>query len=109
MLLFVYGMLKKGFGLNRLLKNSIYKGVGVLEGYGLYVSSLCPFAVKEEGDKVIGEVYEIDEKTLSVLDLFEVGYIRRLENIRMGDTSVIAFVYVKIMKGGKKVITGIYK
>ncbi len=73
-LLFVYGTLKRGFWNNALLKRAKFIGEGVTrERFKLYTVGF-PYAVPDSGGlPVKGEVYEVDQKTLSELDNLE-GY-----------------------------------
>lgn len=86
MLLFVYGTLKMGhynhdrFGFgskSEIISSDTVKGITLVQKSNLPY----PFAIKEIGGKVKGEVYNIDDKTLlSHLDAMEssAGYKREL-------------------------------
>lgn len=75
MKVFVYGTLKLGYhnhGLLGGLKN--YIGEGILHDYGVFdLPYGFPGVDKHIGGYVVGEVYEVDEETLKVLDRLE-GY-----------------------------------
>lgn len=70
---FVYGTLRKGFSNSRLLSTAISKGEHLLSSKHLMISlgafpALIP---SEEFHLTRGEVYEVDEDTLSNLDRLE--------------------------------------
>lgn len=73
MKVFVYGTLKKGYGLNSLLKNAEPLGSAQVAGYKLVYSGdkqSFPFAIENVGTRIIGEVYDIgdDIRTRNSLD-----------------------------------------
>ena len=69
---FVYGTLRKGFEGNALLSESRFLGYArTRKKFALYVD-LIPYAYKEKRvSSIVGEVYQIDELTLEILDDFE--------------------------------------
>lgn len=70
--LFVYGSLKRGKEYNYLLSSAKFISEAVtLEKYSMYVDSI-PYVYKNRNIyNICGELYEIDEKILSEIDLFE--------------------------------------
>lgn len=72
---FVYGSLLSGMGNHRLLSDSKMLGISHSPtGFGLIDLGYFPGAIRANDDKrIIGEVYEIDDATLSRLDRLE-GY-----------------------------------
>ena len=71
--LFTYGTLMDKQSNNRLLSSSKLIGEATVEGYKLFNSGF-PVATKNEGTKVIGEIWEVDtEETWRRLDGLE-GY-----------------------------------
>jgi gamma-glutamylcyclotransferase (GGCT)/AIG2-like uncharacterized protein YtfP len=72
MKVFVYGTLLTGFGNNRLLNSSKLLGPEVIEGFDMYSLGGFP-AISPGKGRVEGEVWEIEDKTLNVLDALE-GY-----------------------------------
>lgn len=68
---FVYGTLKKGERANHLLKNADYCGKFFLENCAMFNIGSFPGIKRRNGEKVIGEVYFTDEKTLKSLDAYE--------------------------------------
>lgn len=74
MKVFVYGTLKKGYGNSYLLESSTYLGKHTTEEeYTMYSLGAFP-AIMHSGDtSITGEVYEIDDSTLTRLDTLE-GY-----------------------------------
>lgn len=70
--LFVYGTLMSGLSNNRLLKNSLQIDTATTEGKLTLLASSIPYLVDEKSKSyVTGEVYEVDEKTLSAIDQLE--------------------------------------
>ena len=69
--LFVYGTLMSGFSRSRKLLHSRFIGVAYTKGL-LYDLGGFPGLVKGEG-RVFGELYDVNEQTLEVLDMIE-GY-----------------------------------
>lgn len=72
MKVFVYGTLLSGFGNNRLLVDSKYLGQEIIEGFEMYSLGGFPAITPGKG-RILGEVYEVDEKTMTRLDGLE-GY-----------------------------------
>ncbi len=72
MRLFVYGTLLKGLERNSLLAESEYIGQSTIQA-SLYDCGSFP-GIKQGDNIVHGELYEIDENTLLVLDQVE-GYL----------------------------------
>jgi len=108
-LVFVYGTLKSGHQLNRVLADSIFVGEGVLDStdYGLFHLGAFP-AVMAVGYPrsytIRGEVYQVDNITLMRLDQIEgvpILYERLVETIKLNSgENVQANVYV--MRGGSE-------
>ena len=75
MLIAVYGSLRKGFGNNNIIESAIYKGeFDTKPEYSLYAVSPSFPGLKENGTTSIRmEVYEVDEHTLSRVNMLE-GY-----------------------------------
>ena len=73
--IFVYGTLRRGFGLNPFLKTGYCKGEGFVYGT-MYNLGSFPGVILDETKtkKVVGEIYFIDRETLDKLDHIE-GYI----------------------------------
>ena len=72
---FVYGTLKKGKPNNYLLQSSELLGESIVKGQLYYygMEGSFPVAVLEEDGEIKGEVWLVDDKTLTNLDLLE-GY-----------------------------------
>lgn len=95
---FVYGTLKKGYGNNRILQNSVFKGCFYTEPrFSLYpVSPDGGFPVACRGKShIVGEVYEIDLITLQRLDYLEghPHHYRREEVEVLGYGKAFMYVY----------------
>ncbi len=71
--IFVYGSLRKGFWNHKhYLKNSKFIGKGkTKEKYAMY-ADIIPYVVENEKiSHIVGEVYEVDKKTLERIDYLE--------------------------------------
>lgn len=97
---FVYGTLKSGHGNNTLLRNT--KKLGVASTVSHFTLTNCGFPYMFKGEErhpVRGELYEVDEETLSNLDLLEgveVGhYSRGIIRTRLQETGeeIVAWAY----------------
>ena len=108
--IFCFGTLKIGYGLSRFLKYSKFLGEAELSDYDLYeMINGIPFIVKGDG-VVHGEVYEIDENTLEVLDSIEVGYDRVKEIVMLKGEEIEVNVYTfdRIISNSFKISGGVY-
>lgn len=98
MKVFVYGTLMKGCQNHRLLKNETFVGVGKIQNYGMYnVTPLYPGVVPENGASVLGEVYDVSEKALEILDKFEGEgslYIRKTVSVETANGTMEAYTYL---------------
>lgn len=80
-LLFVYGTLRKGEGNYPLLENARPCGMGVTrDGFALVDIGPFPGMIRKPGYRVVGEVYEVDERVLLNVDRLEghPGFYRRI-------------------------------
>lgn len=68
--LFVYGTLRSGHSRSDILENSKLIGTGVTRGT-LYDLGPFPGTKFNKGSDVIGEVYEINQEVLNLLDMIE--------------------------------------
>lgn len=96
-IIFVYGTLMKGHCNDHYLRELKYLGIGRLTGYEMYHVSAYPGIVENGTGYVIGELYEIDEKTLKVLDIIEGEgqlFIRKKLGVTLDNKVVDAYVYV---------------
>ena len=74
MYLFVYGTLKHGFRNDRLLCNSKFIGEFSVPGFKMLSLRGFPGLIKsEQNNRILGEIYNIDDVTLSRCDCLE-GY-----------------------------------
>jgi len=95
---FAYGTLMNGYGNHRYyLSQSEYLGKGEITGYALYAVSSFPGIVPECGEKVKGEVYQLDQDTLKRLDNLEGKgnlYLRKKVEVRVNGQIVQAWTYI---------------
>jgi gamma-glutamylcyclotransferase (GGCT)/AIG2-like uncharacterized protein YtfP len=89
--IFIYGTLKRGFRLNRVLEDSTFEGPAVMEAayrmVGQGVPALVPAAAT---NRIAGEVYLVNDEVLVLLDKIEAAY--RREQAWVGGKE--AWVYV---------------
>lgn len=67
----VYGSLKKGFGNHRLLENSTLINEAVYFTGTMASLGGFPCVTQHGNTKIKGEMYEVDDKTLNLLDQLE--------------------------------------
>lgn len=95
---FVYGtLMSNGHNHQYYLQGHKYLGQAILSGYALYNLGSYPGVVADETGQVLGELYEIDLKTLRRLDILEGNgslYIRQPVEVRIQDEKVDAEVYI---------------
>ena len=95
---FVYGtLMRNGHNHQYYLQGQKYLGQAILSGYALYNLGSYPGVVADETGLVLGELYEIDLKTLRRLDILEGNgslYIRQPVEVQIQDETVEAEVYV---------------
>lgn len=96
---FVYGTLKKGLGNHRLLEGQTFIGKAETEPlYRLYNIGPYPCMIAaENGNSIIGEVYEVDANTLIRLDRLEgVPFLYDRANIKLKDgTTAVGYLFQK--------------
>jgi len=97
--LFVYGTLRKGFGLNIYLGSAKYLSEGTLNNHRMYIMPFgVPFITPEEKYDVHGELYELSdnfyEYIIERLDLIETGYTRTKKKIQTEYGEEEAEVYI---------------
>ncbi len=110
---FVYGTLKKGFKLHHHLENAKFLGEGFIWGYDLYNVGWYPAAIKGTG-KIFGELYEMDDETLKLLDQVEdEGFLyKRIEDeVFLKDKKIKAFVYIYLhdTRNLEKIESGVFE
>lgn len=74
MKLFVYGTLKRGFGNNRLLADSLFLGEAITKPtYRLFDCGGFPALSKDikSGYEVLGEIWDVIGETLELVDILE--------------------------------------
>jgi gamma-glutamylcyclotransferase (GGCT)/AIG2-like uncharacterized protein YtfP len=105
---FVYGTLMKGnSNYKSFLGDADFIGEFVARGFALYDLGSYPGIIHSESDKVKGELFSIDDKTLRKLDRLEGEgslYIRKLISVvNDSDESQEAYTYVYNQDVSKKV------
>jgi len=98
-LVFVYGTLMRDRSNHKYyLEDSSFLGIGSIKGYALYDLGSYPGIRKDENECTRGEVFEVDDKTMSRLDKLEGEgflYIRKVLKVEMGNGLVQdAYAYI---------------
>ena len=104
-LIFVYGTLMRGQHAAEMLKDAVYTGDAVLNGYSMYDLGNYPGIKPHEDGIVIGEAYLVDQETLKKLDRYEgEGSLYHRENVRIniwdvGSATALAYIYAHPVSG----------
>ncbi|ARM77025.1 gamma-glutamylcyclotransferase [Acidianus manzaensis] len=89
MYLLAYGSLRYGFELHHFLKSCRFVGIAFAEGYKMYDIGNYPGVIK--GDGIIwGEVYEVDENLIRLLDEVE-DFKGRPDDLYVRETTTVFF------------------
>tara|TARA_R100000353_G_scaffold174044_1_gene141255 strand:+ start:190 stop:621 length:432 start_codon:yes stop_codon:yes gene_type:complete len=114
-LVFVYGTLREGFNNHYLLTTSKWIDYGITDKK-YYMSELgIPFVVeKPDLTKIKGELYEVSDDTLEILDLLEGHpnfYKRKKVNIKSNFSGKIvkAWLYFYPVIKGRPIFSGDFK
>lgn len=97
---FVYGTLRSGHSNHHLLKDAHCHGTGTtVENYSMYLISGYPYVTScEQRYPIAGELYGLDDDTLSVLDKME-GHPRHYERreiaVTVEEKQYTAWMYFK--------------
>jgi len=110
---FVYGTLKRGKSAHKFLKDCEDFGCHAVKGTMYGVNGVSYPMIKLSGDSLIhGEIYEVSEETLKVLDRYEghPHHYKRIETLMLdpGGDSTEAYAWVYEYQGsveGLDVIT----
>lgn len=96
-MILVYGTLMKGHCNDHYLREEKYIGIGKLKDYEMYHVAKYPGVVESLGESVVGELYEVSEKTLGRLDQLECEgdlYQRKRLKVILDCNVIEAEVYV---------------
>lgn len=107
--LFVYGTLKRGQPLHELLEGASFLGEGWVEGFALYDLGAWPAAYPEKTGRIWGEVYEVPEGLLPLLDQVEDEYRRETIIVELPEgRRVLAqmYVYRGSLSGKRRLLSG---
>lgn len=105
---FVYGTLMKNRWNHCYLDGQTFLGEAKLNNFEMYNVASFPGIVRKENEYVIGEIYEVDQDTLKILDRLEGEgsmYKRTLEKVFINDRAEEAYAYVWLgsVQGREKV------
>lgn len=70
-IVFVYGTLKRGYRLHQYMEGARFLGEARLQGYRMHRVSWYPAIRPDAGYTVYGELFEIDDAILAILDEVE--------------------------------------
>jgi len=115
--LFVYGTLKRGFGMNRMFNNSKFVGkASTGKGYKMISLGGYPGVLFGGEGSVSGEVYEVSEDVLTQCDHYESnGFLYNRKRILISvDGEEIkkvcwVYFYARDYQNCKEVINGIWE
>jgi gamma-glutamylcyclotransferase (GGCT)/AIG2-like uncharacterized protein YtfP len=106
--LFVYGSLKKGYHNHFLLEEAKFLGKKTIKGT-MYSLNHFPGVVLKGESEIEGELYEVDDKTLNLVDRLE-GYIEGDDENSLYIRKKVNGMYVyEINKSVVSNLTPIYK
>jgi len=115
-IVFVYGTLRKTFNNHALISNSRFIGAGRTCEKFVMFSRLIPFlSDSQKVSTIYGEVYEVDDKTLSALDRLEgykpnspssSWYRRSFINVNIGGEVISALCYFNDKETAPIVLSG---
>lgn len=94
---FVYGTLMQGQRAEHMLNTSVYAGKVLLQDYAMYHLGSYPGIKPAQGEQVFGELYYVDDETLSQMDEYEENgslYHRTPVVVWQGQQQMDAQVYV---------------
>ncbi|MEN6348127.1 MAG: gamma-glutamylcyclotransferase family protein, partial [Syntrophomonas sp.] len=84
---FVYGgLMTKGRYHQHYLQGKTFLGKGFINGYKEYILGGLRAAYPEEGERIQGEVYEVDQTALAKLDFLHTNcthFTRRIVDVEM--------------------------
>ena len=108
---FVYGTLKSGFSAHQLLQAARFVDGQFALNCALDDQGSFPGMVFEAGNRVWGEVYEVDDDTLQSLDHYEGvahGLYRREEVELYDGSKALAYLFNRDHSGRPKVESGVW-
>ena len=104
-LLFVYGTLMSGRSAAHMLEGKVCRGTYLLREHAMYDLGWYPGVVRQNGEAVVGEVYEIEEDDFNRLDEYEDNgnlYCRRKLQVERAQEKTTAWVYIYQGEPGEK-------
>lgn len=112
MKLFVYGTLKRNHRLNSWLTTATYLKDSIIPGLTLYDLGSYPFAFPSGDKQITGEIWEVGEDTLDLLDMLEfgAGFKREERSTEEGDkVQVYLWEASEPYKGAKEIEDGTWR
>ncbi len=108
--IFVYGTLKRGYCNHNFIKSSQFIGNAYIKGYDLYDLKDYPAIIKSTDDECIvyGEVYQISEQTLQLIDQLEdegdlYNRVQTVANVDGQDILVSTYQYAQDISAYQKI------
>lgn len=94
MLVFVYGTLKIGYSNHNRMNEAkgSFVGISKVKGFGCINTPWFPYAVKSPRREIRGEVFEVPENNLYILDRLE-GYPILYNRVQIETDYGIAWIY----------------
>lgn len=101
---FTYGTLMKGQPAERLMATSVWGGNCLLKDYAMYNLGSFPGIKKQTAECVLGELWFVDDATLTALDRYESEgslYLRKQVTVRSayGPLKAAAYIYNHAVTG----------
>lgn len=109
-MVFVYGTLRSGLNWHHLLREASFLGEGITKDKFALYADFIPYVVK--GEKICqikGELYEVDKKTLAILDELEhhpTWYCREKTIVLVNQKEIEAWLYFSRQAKGSLIKTG---
>ena len=113
---FVYGTLKRGFRLHHNMREARFLGTGFVDGFAMYRVEWYPAIIEtqDQPGRIFGEVFEVNDDTLAILDEVEdrgILYERFTRQVQMlsgleGTVEALLYVYLDSIEGQERIHTG---
>lgn len=94
MLVFVYGTLKRGYGNHYRMNEAkgTFVGESKVKGFGCLNTPWYPYAVKSPEREIVGEVFDVPDNNIFILDRLE-GYPNHYNRVQTQTDCGVAWIY----------------